>query len=88
MYTILQLTTVIIMMKRKTYISFYIKKARKKLGLSQNDLAKRLKVSNSAISRYERGNRKPPQYIITKLKELLSIPEEESFVSAINTKTS
>ena len=71
------------MMKRKTYISVHIKKARKKLGLSQNDLAKRLKVSKSAISRYERGNRKPPHHIITKLKELLSIPKEESFVYAI-----
>lgn len=36
-----------------------IAEQRKKLGLSQEELAIRLKISQKSISKYERGDRRP-----------------------------
>lgn len=42
-----------------TYFSKALKTLRMKVGISQQELAKELKISNSAISMYERGEREP-----------------------------
>jgi len=50
-----------------------LKKARKKLGVSQRVFAKRLGVSKSAYNRYEHGLRKPPVAVLTKCCKILGI---------------
>lgn len=42
-----------------TYFPKALKTLRMKVGISQQELAKELKISNSAISMYERGEREP-----------------------------
>jgi transcriptional regulator with XRE-family HTH domain len=50
-----------------------LKRARKKLGLSQRMFAKKLGLSKSAYSRYEHGLRKPPVDVVTKCCKILGI---------------
>lgn len=47
-----------------------IKKERKTLGISREDLAKKLGVSYSAIAMYEQGNREPNNELLLKMCEL------------------
>jgi len=50
-----------------------LKKARKKLGLSQRKFAKFLGVSKSVYNRYELGKRNPPTIIVYKCSKILEI---------------
>ena len=54
-----------------------IKRLRLLKKMSQNELARRSNVSQSGISLYEEGTRKPKIYIIKKLAEALEVDAEE-----------
>jgi Zn-dependent peptidase ImmA (M78 family)/DNA-binding XRE family transcriptional regulator len=54
-------------------IASTIKKKRKKLGLSQEDLGTLIGVAPSTISMYEKGERKPELMILKDLSEALSV---------------
>lgn len=45
-------------------------KFRKDAGLSQSDVAKKLKCTASAINQYENGKRKPSFDVLVKLAEI------------------
>jgi transcriptional regulator with XRE-family HTH domain len=45
---------------------------RKKVGLSQKDLADKIKISKSMLSRYENHNVQPPADILNKLSNALN----------------
>ncbi len=46
---------------------------RKKLGLSQEELASRLKVSQKSISKYERGTRRPSYETLLEMSKLFGV---------------
>lgn len=46
---------------------------RKKLGLSQEDLAKKVGVSQKSISKYERGTRRPSYETLTAMANLFNV---------------
>ena len=50
-----------------------IKAARKKSGMTQEDLGKRLGVSGSSIAQYETDNRKPKQETLLKIAKALGV---------------
>ncbi len=50
-----------------------LKRLRMSKGLSQADLAKRIKVHNTHISRYERSESKPASRILNDLADVLSV---------------
>ena len=54
-------------------IGFEIQKARKKLGITQKELAEKVGVSAPAIMRYEKGQREPSKEIIEKIAMALNI---------------
>lgn len=49
----------------------YIRNKRIALGLSQNDLARRLHVTRTAVSRWENGNRFPDSSVLENLSQIL-----------------
>lgn len=51
-----------------------IKEARKKIGLTQKQLAQKLNVSQAMIGQYENGLRKPKFETILKIAEALEVP--------------
>lgn len=58
-------------MNKRTYISHLFRKARWRLGYSQEQLARKLGMSRSGVSRYENGNRMPSKTVLKQLKTLL-----------------
>lgn len=50
-----------------------LRELRMQKGLSQEELAKRLGLSNSAISMYERGSRKPSLELLETLQEFFNV---------------
>ena len=50
-----------------------IAKERKKLGLSQEELATRLKVSQKSISKYECGTRRPSYETLLEMSKLFNV---------------
>ena len=53
-----------------------MKTARTNAAISQREMAKRLKLSNSAYSNYENGYSEPPAEIIVKFCDILHISLE------------
>lgn len=50
-----------------------ILKARCYKNLSQTELARKINISNSALSRYENGTREPKLFILKKIAEVLNV---------------
>lgn len=50
-----------------------LKKLREKKGLSQNEIAKRMYVTRTAVSRWESGHRLPDAAMITRLSDVLGV---------------
>ena len=67
----------------RTYLSVHFRKARKQLGLTQDQLALKLGVTPSAISRYENGNRRPPKYVLNRLKVLLGGTADQTLARVV-----
>lgn len=59
-------------MEKRENFGRYIKEKRKEAGLSQKELAKQLFVSESAVSKWERGLSYPDMTLVTSLCEGLS----------------
>lgn len=53
---------------------------RKRKGLSQSDLARRLGVSRSTVCRYEAGSRRPP---VEQIAEALEMTPAEFYSAAV-----
>ena len=51
-----------------------IREARKKLGLTQNALARRLGIPYQGISQYERGTRNPKLETLNRIADSLGVP--------------
>ncbi len=60
-------------MKKQYALFANIKKTRKNLGLSQDDIAKRLRVSEKTISAYETGRAIPPLPTLERLATILCV---------------
>ncbi len=54
-----------------------IKKYRKEIGLTQQQLADYLSVSPDLVSKWECGNRRPDYEIVTRLCEIFKVPATE-----------
>lgn len=63
-----------------------MKNLRKKIKITQHDLAKKLFVSQTLISAWENGIREPSIEILPKLAELLHISIEQLVYAIIETK--
>lgn len=50
-----------------------IAEQRKKLGLSQEELAEKLNISQKSISKYERGDRKPQYKVLARIAEYFGV---------------
>ena len=64
-------------MEDKITLGKFIQSKRKELGLSQKDLAKELYVTESAVSKWERGVSYPDITMISGLCRVLGISEHE-----------
>lgn len=67
-----------------THIGLYIRAKRKKLGLTQKDIADKLKVTNQFINNIEGGRALLPPKYGTKLAQLLK--EDKYFVLELLTQ--
>lgn len=54
-----------------------LRRARRRLGLSQSDLAKKLRVTTGAVSLWEAGLRSPGDALLPAIATALSLPVEE-----------
>lgn len=64
-------------MESKRAFGEYIREKRKGLGLSQRDLAEKLFISESAVSKWERGVSYPDITLVSPLCEVLGVSEHE-----------
>lgn len=64
-------------MEDKSTLGKFIQTKRKELGLSQKELAKALYVTESAVSKWERGISYPDITMISGICEVLHISEHE-----------
>ena len=55
----------------------FIREARKKKGLSQNDLAEKLNITRVAVSKWENGHNLPDIVIMKELAEILDVDINE-----------
>lgn len=58
-------------------IGIQIKKIRKEKGLTQQQLADKLHVSQAMIGQYENGKRQPKEQTIKKIASALDVPESD-----------
>lgn len=61
-------------------------KARKDKGFTQEDVARRLKVTRATYSNYETGYRSPDIETIIKLKRILNVSDDKIFLLDNDTK--
>jgi transcriptional regulator with XRE-family HTH domain len=69
-------------MEEKKSLGKYIQSKRKKLNMTQKELADRLFVSESAVSKWERGLSYPDITLINEICEALHISEHELFTAS------
>lgn len=50
-----------------------LKKARKKSGMTQKELAQKLNLTDATLNRYEKGHRKPDPKTLSKIAEILHV---------------
>lgn len=55
-------------------------------GMTQEDLAKKLGVSNVSVSRWERGKAMPSPKYLKKMAELFGVQGKDIFFNLITTK--
>lgn len=55
--------------------------ARKNKGLTQEDIAKAIKVTRACYSNYEIGSRNPSLETVVKLKKILDVTDDQIFLS-------
>lgn len=72
-------------MNAKMTLGKFIAKKRKEAGLTQRELADRLYLTESAISKWERGLSFPDISLITPLCEALDISEHELITASEDT---
>lgn len=65
-------------------IANLIKDARKKAGLTQKELGLRIGTSESMISQYENGHRRPKYSTLERIAEALGIEVDYLWVDAVN----
>lgn len=58
---------------------------RKKLNLTQQDIADKLNVTRSAVSAWEVGRNEPPLELIIKLKKILKVKKDDIFLDVPDT---
>ena len=63
-----------------THLSELIQQVRGHLRLTQEQLAQRLLISQSALARYEKGDRWPTERVLNGLKHLLGGADDEYLV--------
>ncbi len=66
-------------MKNNKNYNQKLRSARKKLCITQRELAEKLSVSPSAIEMYEQGRREPNCRTLTEICSVLKIPSQEFF---------
>lgn len=64
----------------------FLKEKRQEKGLTQKELAKALFVSESAISKWEKGVAHPDISLLSKLSEILCVTEHELITASIDNK--
>lgn len=72
-------------MELSVYIGSKIKYYREQMGMTQEDLAKKLKTTRQSISRYENGDRKANQDILFELADIFGI-SINTFFPSVETK--
>lgn len=73
-------------MQDKKSFGQYICKRRKELGLTQKDFAEKLYITESAVSKWERGLSYPDITLIRDICEILSVSEHELLTASEDTK--
>lgn len=68
-------------MEEKKFFGEYIRRKRNELGLTQKEAAERLFVTESTVSKWERGLSYPDVSMITAVCQLLNITEHEFFTA-------
>lgn len=53
-----------------------IKELRKQTGMSQSQFAKRFNIPVGTLAHWEQGVRKPPNYVLTMIEEILKTKQE------------
>ena len=64
-------------------IGFAIKTIRKKSNLSQGELAKKCRISQTSLSQIENGVKKPRTQTFNKLCQVLDVPESVVYILAM-----
>jgi XRE family transcriptional regulator, regulator of sulfur utilization len=65
-------------------IGIAIKSIRKKLAITQHELAEKCELSQTSLSQIETGVKRPSQRTITKVCQVLDIPESVIYIVAMD----
>ena len=68
-------------------IGYRIKEARERLGLTQTELGKKVGVTGSAITNYEKETSHPKEQVIYKLMEVLNVDANYLFQDVVKVKS-
>ena len=74
-------------MENKKTLGAYICRRRKELGMTQRDFAQRLFVTESAVSKWERGLSYPDITMVRSICELLEVSEHELLTASEDTES-
>jgi len=66
-------------MKNNSIIGTHIRERRRALGMTQEQLAEKLFVSNKAVSKWETGESNPDTALLLKISEVLQISSDDLF---------
>ena len=74
--------TVVLNKKERTILGKELKEARLKTGLTQAEVAKKVKISTMSYQRYEYGERVPDAYMVQRLAKVLNTTVPKLFTLA------